>query len=341
MAPQKREPGTAVRERLFKEFYRFSFFKAVHLLETLSPDRKPLGQTLNPKEEAVRFSVKPGLTFPASDISGLKRSYQNDPPEMDVAFMGLIGPSGVLPYWYNELAIERAREKDVAFTAFLDIFHHRLISLFYLAWKKYNLPVTYAPGARDKLSRYLLSLIGLGTQGLSGMIGLPEEALIFYGGLLSRQVPSAVAVEAAVEYFAGTKAAIDQFIERVIPIDPEDQTHLGSTNSELGVSTVCGGYARENQGKFRVNLGPLGYERFLRFLPSGTMLRPIFSFTRFMAGIEYEFEIRLFLKREEVPPCTIGLDGPGAPRLGWSTWLKTPGTVHEQDPYITFEEKDL
>ena len=341
MAAQKRESGSTLKESLFKEFYSFSFFKAVHLLETLSSDRKPIGQTLNPKEEAVRFSVKPGLTFPPSDISGLKQADQKNPHEMDVAFMGLIGPSGVLPHWYNELAIERVREKDFALTAFLDIFHHRLISLFYLAWKKYNLPVTYAAGARDKLSKYLLSLIGLGTPGLSGTIGLPEESLIFYGGLLSRQVPSAVAVEAAVQHFADTNAQIDQSIERLIPLDPEDQTQVGSANSELGVNTVCGSYARENQTKFRVNLGPLGYDRFVRFLPSGTMLRPIFSLTRFMAGIEYEFEIRLFLKREEVPLCTIGVDTPGAPRLGWSTWLKTPATVHARDPYITFQESDL
>jgi type VI secretion system protein ImpH len=56
---------------------------------------------------------------------------------------------------------------------------------------------------------------------------------------------------------------------------------------------------------------------------------------------EYEFEIRFFLKREEVPLCAIGVVTPGAPRLGWSTWLKTPAVVHAQDPYITFEETDL
>ncbi len=293
MAPKKRESGTAVRERLFEEFYQFSFFKAVHLLETLIPDRKAVARTLNPKEEVVRFSVEPGFTFPPSDISSLKKTAPESPAEMSVTFMGLVGPSGVLPQWYNELAIERVREKDFAFTAFLDIFHHRLISLFYLAWKKYNLPVTYAAGARDRLSGYLMSLVGLGTPGLAGMIGLPEESLLFYGGLLSRQIPSAAAIKATVEYFSGARATIDQFIERMIPLDAADQTQVGSANSELGVNTVCGSWARESQSKFRVNLGPFDYDRFVRFLPSGVMLRPILSLTRFMAGIEYEFDIRL------------------------------------------------
>jgi type VI secretion system protein ImpH len=150
-----------------------------------------------------------------------------------------------------------------------------------------------------------------------------------------------VAIEATVEYFADTKAEVHQFIERVIPLDPEDQTQVGSANSELGISTVCGSYARENQTKFRINLGPTDYDHFVRFFPTGDLLRPIFSLTRFMVGIEYEFEVRPFLRREEVPLCTIGVETPAAPRLGWSTWLKTPGVVHAENPYITFQETDL
>jgi type VI secretion system protein ImpH len=341
MAPKERESSSPLKERLFKEFYRFSFFKAVHLLENPALDKKPLGSTLNPSEEAVHFSVKPGLTFPPSDISNLRQGGQKGPAKMEVAFLGLLGPSGVLPYWYNELAMERVREKDFALTAFLDIFHHRLISLFYLAWKKYRFPENYIPGAKDHLSRYVLSLMGLGTTGLIGRSPLPEESLIFFSGLLSRQVPSIPAIEATVGYFSGARAVVDQFIERVIALDPEDRTRLGSANSELGVSMVCGGYVKENQTKFRVNLGPMGYGHFARFLPSGALLARIFWLVRYMVGIEYEFEMRLYLKREEVPVCTVGLGGVAGPRLGWTTWLKTPGTVHKEDPYITFQETDL
>jgi type VI secretion system protein ImpH len=84
------------------------------------------------------------------------------------------------------------------------------------------------------LSRYLLSLSGLGTPGLTDMIGLPEEALTFYSGLLSRPIASAVAIESAVAYFADTTVRVEQFIERIVDLDPSDQTQLGSGQCHPG-----------------------------------------------------------------------------------------------------------
>jgi type VI secretion system protein ImpH len=340
VASEKWEPDPSLKERLFKEFYRFSFFKAVYLLELLSPERKPVGRTLMPGEEVVRFSVKPGLSFPPSEIANLKQEDGKRPVNMEVAFMGLIGPSGVLPYWYNELAVERNRQKDFALTAFLDIFHHRLISLFYLAWKKYRIAENFMAGAKDRLSEHLLGLIGLGTPGLAGRIGVGRESLIFYSGLLSRPVPSAAAIEGAVEYFSGTRVGVEQFIDRTISVPPEDQTQLGVANGRLGVDALCGNSAWENQTKFRIHLGAMGYGHFLRLLPTGDLLRPIFSLVRYMVGVEYEFEVRLFLTREEVPPCVLGMESAASPRLGWSTWLKTPGIHHREDPHVTFQEPE-
>ena len=341
MVSQERKPGSFIKERLINEFYRFSFYKAVSLLEGLLPDRKPLGHTLNPQEETVRFSVKPGFAFPPSDISSLKQPDNDGPFEMDISFMGLIGPAGVLPHWYNELAVERVHEKDNTFISFLDIFHHRLISLFYLAWKRYRVPENYLSGAKDRLSGYLLSLIGLGTPCMADRIGLPEDALVFYSGFLSREVPSVVAIEAAIGYFADTGVQVEQFIERFIPIDPEDCTYVGSANNRLGMDIVCGNSVLENRTKFRINLGPMGYKQFVRFLPAGDMMRPIFSLAGYMAGKEYEFDIRLFLKRPEVPLCTVGMETSMSPRLGWSTWLTTPGAMLEEDPWITFQVSDV
>ncbi len=335
MAAKSRKSNPTLKERLFEEFYRFSFFKAVDLLEKLLPEKEPLGRTLAPSKEAVRFSVRPSFVFPPSDITDLKQTQPEDPVEMAVAFLGLIGPARVLPNWYTEMALERNRQRDYSMTAFFDLFHHRLVTLFYLSWKKYRFPENYLSGAKDTLSGDLLALIGLGTQGLTGRIGLPEESLAFYTGLLSRPMASGVSIEATVGYLSGERVWVDQFIDRMLLLDKEDQSQIGSANSLLGENTVCGSYIWENQTKFRVNIGPLGYVQFLRFLPTGDMLRPIFSLVRYMVGVEFEFEIRVYLKREEVPGCVLGADTP-QPRLGWSTWTKHPGFVHEADPNITF-----
>lgn len=334
MATPQRRAYPALKERLYEQFHRFSFFEAVHLLETLAPYTDPLGEGLEPEKEPVRFAVAPSFTFPAADISSLEQDEDGGPARMAVTFLGLIGPHGVLPHWYNELAIERNRQKDFSLTDFFDIFHHRLITLFYLAWKKHRFPENYRPGGQDRLSHCLLSLCGLGTPGLVERIGFESEALAFNTGLLSMPCPTAAGLESAVACLAGVDATIEQFVERLIPLSPADQTALGKANARLGEDSVCGGYVWECGSMFRVDLGPMDYEDFRRFLPGGATLTPLFSFIRSMVGIEYEFELKVILDRGEVPACSLG----GEARLGMTSWLLAPGARADEDVSITIAE---
>jgi type VI secretion system protein ImpH len=340
MAREKRSTHPPLKEHLFREFYKFTFFQAVTLLERLAPGTQ-LGQELRPSREAVRFSVPPGFAFPPSDLAGLGVRDGEHQPTLEVAFLGLIGPSGVLPSWYNELALERRSQKDGALTAFFDMFQHRLLSLFYLAWKKYRFPISYRPDAQDRLSFYLRSLMGLGTEGVCDRLGLPAESPMYYGGLLSRGVPSAAALSAAVTYYFGVRAEIDQFVARLIELGPEDRTVVGMANSRLGIDTVCGAQVWESQTKFRLNLGPMPFETYLRFLPSGDRLAALFALVRFQVGIEYEFEVRVHLERNDVPACRFGEREGGASRLGWSAWLKAPDVALSADPFATFQMEDV
>ena len=64
MAPEKRQSSSPLEKSFEEEFYNYSFFKAVDLLEKLYSDRKPLGQTQDPRQEAVRFLSNLGLLLP-------------------------------------------------------------------------------------------------------------------------------------------------------------------------------------------------------------------------------------------------------------------------------------
>jgi type VI secretion system protein ImpH len=341
MAAEERGQGSFIEHRLKEEFYRFTFFQAIAIIESLSESKKMLGEALRPVDEPVRFRVRPGFSFPPSDIAGLSFDEEESRADLDIAFMGLVGPSGILPRWYNELAMERSRNKDCSLTDFLDLFHHRLNTLFYLAWKKSHITVNYRSGGTDRFSRYIRSLIGLGAVKGSSLAGLGIESLLYFSGLLARQVPSVAAIEAALSHYSGQKAVVQQFIERAIELPSEDLTRIGMANSELGVSALCGSQVWENMSKFRIDLGPMDSTAFGRFLPGGALLRPMFALVRFMVGIEYEFEIRIILQRDQIAPCSLGGGGSAfAPMLGWSTWIKVPGAELREDPSVIFQDSD-
>ena len=76
------------------------------------------------------------------------------------------------------------------------------------------------------------------------------------------------------------------------------------------------------------------YAAYCEFLPSGSAIRPLVQLTRFFAGQEFDFDVQLVLKAGEVPRCALGHADDGAPRLGWSTWLKTEEFIDDADDAV-------
>jgi len=311
---------------LFEEPYRFDFFQAVRLLERIYPERQPVGRDGAPAREVVHFRTRASLSFPPSQIHQLDLDGAQDesqPPEMMVAFMGLTGPLGVLPHQYTELLAERARYKDTALWRFLDLFNHRMISLFYRAWEKHRFPIAYERGELDQFTAYLFDIVGMGTGGLRGRLSVPDQAMLFYGGLIAQRPHSASAMEAILSDYFGVAARVEQFAGQWLKLDEESISRLGAANSQLGVNTVAGTRVWDDQSKFRLKFGPLTYQEFKAFLPDGSAFKPAAELARFFAGLEFDFDIQLILKAEEVPACVLGTVAEGGQRLGWTTWLKT------------------
>src|SRR5450631_1049603 len=144
-----------IRKLLETVPWEFQFFQAVRLLEHMQPDRQPIGKFVSPRFEAVRFGATPRLAFPPSQLYAL--AFREDgPPMMQINFMGMTGPSGMMPLYYTELILERHRHKDRTMSSFLDMFNHRMVSLFYQAWEKYRVTIAYERGERDRFSHVLL-----------------------------------------------------------------------------------------------------------------------------------------------------------------------------------------
>jgi len=325
-----------LEDRLFAEPYSFEFFQAVRLLRRFYPERNNVGLPQPPRFEMVRFGVHPSLVFPASEIQELERR-PNLPPLMRVNFMGVVGPQGLLPIYYTELVIDRLRAKDPTLRDFLDIFHHRIISLFYRVWQKYRFQVAYEQGDGDQFSQYLLSLIGLGDPDLQGRQEIPDPSLLCYAGLFAQQPRSALALELILlDYFA-VPVRVEQFLGAWYALDESSQCNLDDTyfdSQQLGFGAVAGDEIWDPQSRLRIVLGPLSLQQYLDFLPSGTAFSPLRSLVRFFAGDEFDFEVQLILRREEAPPCELGAEGAAAPQLGWLSWSKTKDMLSDPSQAI-------
>jgi type VI secretion system protein ImpH len=313
-----------LEQMMREEPYRFRFFQAVRLLERMLPGRTIPGRFASPQTEVVRFAAFNANTFPASEIQSLHWR-EDKPPLMVVNFMGLTGPEGVLPLYYTQFVAERARVRDTATRDFFDIFNHRMISLFYQAWERCRFTVQFERGSGDRLSRYLLDFIGLGTKGLERRQAVPDTSLVYYAGLLGQRPRSAQALRQLIEDYFEVPAEIVQFAGAWYRLDLPTQCRLGTGASEseqLAVGAVVGDEIWDEQSRVRIRLGPLSLEQYQDFLPSGTAYEPLKALARFYAGNEFDFEAQLVLRRAEVPGCELGREDQTAPRLGWLTWAK-------------------
>lgn len=371
MATPSRRTDASLADRLARSPYEFEFFQAVRLLERLQRQQSgaeapaetaAVGEDGPPEREAVRFRALASQIFPACEITavdlpaelaparsaetgaGLPESLPGErevrglagPAQMEVAFMGLTGPSGVLPQHYTQLVIDRLRSKDTSLRDFLDLFNHRLIALFYRSWVKYRLPMAFErcalrppPQPLDPFTRSLYSLVGLGTEHLRGRLEIPDEAFLYYAGHFAHRPRSAAGLESVLgDYFQLPVRAI-QFQGQWLYLDPQDQTRMPSNseprgrNRRLGTDAVVGQRVWSVESRFRLRLGPLGYEEFRRFLPTGDGLVPICQLARSYVGPEYDFDIQPVLHARETPRCRLGGSSADGSYLGWNSWVSS------------------
>lgn len=354
-----------VERRLFSEPYLFGFFQAVRLLERLRPDARPVGHGGPPDVEAVRFRAHLSLSFPPSALYELSTSTVDQPvPMLTQTFFGLTGPSGVLPRHYTELLLRLHRDargpERTALRDWFDLFNHRLVSLFYRAWEKYRfwLAVERREDIRpepDPFTRILRSLVGLGTGGLHGRLRIAcqeegdkgrtervlarvdDRAILFYGGLFSHRPRNAVGLEGLLSDYFGVPVRVDQFRGQWLPLEQESRAFLGQEagGHRLGLDLILGEQVWDMESKFRLRVGPLGAADFAAFLPDRRLFPEqkrfllLMHLVRLYAGQEFDVDVQLVVRAEEVPECQLPKATADGPQLGWNSWLTSLSLPHD------------
>ena len=362
MAPERGRKIPAVIDELFADPRRFDFFQAVRLLQRHAQragaaGASPVGRDADPKQEIVRFRAHQSLGFPTSDVERLvppgrgrggEPSAQGLPlpdsqPEMFVNFMGLSGPNGVLPRHYTQLILQQMRDGADAVADFFDLFNHRLVSLFYRAWEKYRAAILVehsrevaSRGELDLFSRALFCLVGMGTGGQRGRMAVSDDVFLYYSGCFSHRPANAVSLQRMLIEFLQTQVRVRQFHGQWLSLGRENQTRLSppdrspSITNQLGRGAVAGERVWDVQSKFRLRVGPVDYPSFRRLMPSGDRLLSLCQFVRTYVGPEWDFDVQLVLRREEVPRGQLG----GSSRLGWNAWVRSEEFAHDVEDAV-------
>jgi type VI secretion system protein ImpH len=364
--PKRRQP-LAVIARLLAEPHRFGFFQAVRLLDRWFGKRER-GGSAAVLSNRLRFRNSLSLSFAASEIAELKiidavpaaidlelptvagalsevvdaglapgapRLEAIERIELTPAFMGLLGVSGALPTFYTELLAERETyHRDTAARAFLDIFQHRAVALFYEAWRKHRLPVQYEADRRNHFLPHVLALAGVGQRGLRDRLhgdegGVADDTLAYFSGLLQQRPVSAGMVRQMIADYFRVPAAVDQFVGRWFTLPAGSATSLGMANAVLDSSAVVGERVWQRDLRMRLTLGPMARAQFHRFLPGGKAALALRELLTLLTGVSLEYEVRLALRADEVQGMRLDAGGVGA-HLGWDSFLVTQAQPHDR-----------
>ena len=336
MAHAKRNPGADVAALFEEGAHGWNFFALVRHLEASAgaggSGGEGLGHTQHPADDPVRFRQELTLAFPPAEVSGYAPRRGELPPALSIFCFGLLGCGGPMPLGFSEYLLERVRHHgDHALKNFLDMFHHRMISLYYRSWAKNQQTVSFER-SDDPIGRHIGSLVGRGNASARPSDGIPGAARLFFAGRLIHPTVNAEGLAAILSGYFRTPARITQFIPQWIEIPETDRCRLGESEETgtLAESWILGARIRDRQQKFRITLGPMGYDRYRKLTPGSRGFAHLAEWLRGYVGLNLDWEVRLVLKAEEVPPLKAG----SGVRLGYTTWMRREPRGKDADDLV-------
>lgn len=322
MAGPDRKTPDSLMDELAQRPFAFDFFQAVRLLENRRTDLPRVGCSLSPAQDPVRFGQKPSLTFAPSTLEAFEPGGAEAGARLFVRFFGLLGPNAPLPPHLTEYAHERELHYgDRTFAAFLNVFHHRLISFFYRSWAANQKTVDLDRSDDPRFALFIGSVCGLAGKGLQNRDAIQDWAKLYFAGRLACQTRSAEGLEAILQEYFEIPSELQTFVGHWMDLPPDSLCELGKTpqTGSLGVNTILGSRFYEGQLKFRLRLGPLKFKDYERLLPYGAAFERLCQWVLNYCGEHYFWDAQLVLEAGEVPGTQLGRAG----NLGWTSWLKT------------------
>ena len=294
------------------------FVAAVRLLECAAPDKPRVGYASRLRDEPVRLSQHVSLAFLGQELETLEEGSRAHPYRLYCNFLGLLGSNGPMPVHYTEHALQRAaHHNDPTFRDFIDLFNHRMLSLFYRAIAEADPAINLDRGQNSRYSDYVAAVGGnLSVMG-NERDSLPDGARFNFAGWLGARTRSPSGMQALVSSYFGLACEIKEFVGDWLPIPQEERLRLGSqqSNCELGISTYAGGKVWSISHKFRIKIGPMTWDEYTVFTPGGKRNSELRDLVKSYYGDEFDWDLELELREGEAR--RLSLDKTQQLGFGW------------------------
>jgi type VI secretion system protein ImpH len=320
---------------LLERASQMNFMQLCRILELYRPGAPGFGTRDTPGHEPVRFRSRERVGFPGSEIASveidedLAEAWPEAPPVVRTTFMGLFGVDAAMPSHLIDDIVLRT-EGHEAVERFLDLFHHRLVTALYRAWKKYRYPVGFAAGGTDAHSRRMLCLAGFGWGDKPARAGLPDSRTLGLLGLFVQRTRTPEGLAGAVALAVpGVGVRVDEFWPvwiaagcRVPLSARPGSTGEAERKTGLGSSYVLGRRLVNRCRAVRVTLQPADAQQAHDLLPGAPLHRELIAFLQLYVGTKADVLLFMELSSRDVPAPRIGRHGGNhAPRLTWTTVL--------------------
>ncbi|MBT0518405.1 type VI secretion system baseplate subunit TssG [Morganella morganii] len=298
------------------EPWKSGFISLMRAVTAKYPDMPPVGTASRPRQEPYRLGQTPNMAFAPREIADI--SHDGNLCHIDLYSLGIWGPQGAMPVNFTEQAFIRLEHQDTLLRDFVNIFHHRALSLFYRNWFVSQDVATLDRKDDERFSFYIGALIGLVPDEICNSV-LPTHARLSSASHLIREARNPEGLAGALEYYFGIRVELREFTKQWIFLETSDQTRMGDLNSSLLLSegAILGNTVQDRQHKFSLVLGPLTLEQYMRFSLWGEDLPILKEWVRSFVGFEYAWDVQLVLAPYAVPKANLD----GSHQLGYAAWL--------------------
>ncbi|MBQ0961308.1 type VI secretion system baseplate subunit TssG [Ideonella sp. 4Y11] len=302
------------------------FFLTLRRIEALHPELPRLGEAMRPSDEPLRVGQPPELSFAPANVTGVVQTPRGRRWLMQRAF-GLTGPNGALPIHLTEFARERSHQHgDQALARFLDHLTHRFALLFYRAWARAQPTVGFDHLGDSRYARWIGSLFGIGNETLLQRDAAGDMPKLLFAGRLARATRDADGLLNWLRAEFDVPVRVEQWCGHWMALGRDERSRLSRRHGQpLGGGAVLGGSVWDVQHKFRIVIGPLDLPRYHDFLPGGRDLARLHAMVRQWVGLEFDWDLRLVLRRQQVPRTRLGQRNTPLGRASWLGPYRRPG----------------